>query len=146
MKAGTCKYFTGTFHNTHCQAGVCYHDVTTEPNKLQGQALRIPCHSIPIMCSPAQLEEFEKRGKCEKYCDPTPDEIAAYEAEMKAHMDKFLLSLPIIEKVKKEHKGKDWKGVEECPVCKGRLHMTHAKFNGHVWGQCETKGCLSWME
>lgn len=36
--------------------------------------------------------------------------------------------------------------VIECPVCKGRLHLSQAASNGHVHGKCETPGCLSWME
>lgn len=34
----------------------------------------------------------------------------------------------------------------ECPICKGRLYIRQASHNGHVWGQCETEGCVSWME
>jgi hypothetical protein len=37
-------------------------------------------------------------------------------------------------------------GVIPCPACAGRLHWTRAESNGHVWGQCETDGCLSWMQ
>lgn len=36
--------------------------------------------------------------------------------------------------------------VIECPVCKGRLHLSQAAYNGHVRGQCETKDCVSWIE
>lgn len=36
--------------------------------------------------------------------------------------------------------------VIECPECKGRLHLTQAAYNGHVWGKCETENCVSWME
>lgn len=36
--------------------------------------------------------------------------------------------------------------VVECPACRGRLHLSQAASNGHVWGRCETKGCVSWME
>lgn len=36
--------------------------------------------------------------------------------------------------------------VIECPVCKGRLHLSQAACNGHVHGKCETKDCVSWME
>lgn len=36
--------------------------------------------------------------------------------------------------------------VIECPLCKGNLHMYQSAYNGHVHGQCETKGCLCWME
>lgn len=34
----------------------------------------------------------------------------------------------------------------ECPVCKGRLHLSQSSYNGHVHGHCETKDCLNWME
>ena len=36
--------------------------------------------------------------------------------------------------------------VIECPVCKGRLHLSQAACNGHIHAKCETEGCLSWME
>lgn len=36
--------------------------------------------------------------------------------------------------------------VIECPACAGRLHLTQSAYNGHVWGRCETKDCVSWME
>ena len=36
--------------------------------------------------------------------------------------------------------------VIECPVCKGRLHLSQSGYNGHVRGKCETKDCLNWIE
>lgn len=36
--------------------------------------------------------------------------------------------------------------VVECPVCKGRLHLSQAAYNGHIHGQCETAGCVRWMQ
>ncbi len=45
---------------------------------------------------------------------------------------------------KKEPRGKQ--EVIECPACKGRLHLSQARYNGHVHGQCETKDCVSWIE
>lgn len=36
--------------------------------------------------------------------------------------------------------------VIECPACKGKLHLSQSSYNGHVHGQCETEGCVSWME
>jgi hypothetical protein len=36
--------------------------------------------------------------------------------------------------------------VIECPACGGRLHLSQAASNGHVWGKCETADCVSWME
>lgn len=35
----------------------------------------------------------------------------------------------------------------DCPTkCGGKLHLSQSAYNGHVHGQCTTKGCLSWME
>lgn len=36
--------------------------------------------------------------------------------------------------------------VLECPVCKGKLHLSQSSYNGHVHGKCETEQCVSWME
>lgn len=36
--------------------------------------------------------------------------------------------------------------IMECPECKGRLHLSKCSYNGHVWGKCETEGCLTWMQ
>lgn len=36
--------------------------------------------------------------------------------------------------------------VIECPVCHGKLHLSQARYNGHVHGRCETEDCLNWME
>lgn len=37
-------------------------------------------------------------------------------------------------------------GTIECPACRGRLAWIRDSHNGHVHGQCETAGCLSWMQ
>lgn len=39
-----------------------------------------------------------------------------------------------------------YKGHIECPSCKGKLHFTRAKSNGHVWAKCETKDCISFIQ
>jgi uncharacterized protein YbaR (Trm112 family) len=31
-----------------------------------------------------------------------------------------------------------------CPACGGTLYWTRSATNGHVWGKCNTRGCLSW--
>ena len=36
--------------------------------------------------------------------------------------------------------------VIECPICKGKLHLSQSSYNGHCHGQCETEGCVQWME
>lgn len=66
--------------------------------------------------------------------------------EMKELMKNMELSLPVMEQVKKDHKGEDWVGMVECPKCKGELQVSHARYNGHVHGRCKTDNCLGWME
>lgn len=146
MKKGTCKHFNGSI-NTHCDAEVCYRDVTNKPDE-PGSAFRKPCHSLAVIGDHdlKVIEDHGPQGVCDKYEEPTEAEIAEYEAEVEAYQQRFMLTLPLISQVKKEHCGEDWKGVETCPVCDGNLHMTHAALNGHVWGRCETEGCLAWME
>lgn len=147
MDKRTCKFFNGTHHNECCLAGVRYDDVTTEPKELTGKALRIPCHSDPWPnASPSQLEHFDRRGKCEKYQEPTIAEIAAHNAIVKSAFKRHAASFPLIAKIKKDHKGQSWKGTDICPICKKTIHLTHAAINGYVWGKCETECCLDWME
>ena len=147
MEIGTCKFFNGAHHNKECAAGVNYDSVTTNPDEPLGRALQMPCHSRPFPNStPSQLEHFNNRGKCAKYTDPTELEIAEADAEFELAFSRVIAAGPLIRKIKKDHKGNDWQGVEVCPNCKGRLHMSHSAYNGHVWGKCETPDCLNWME
>ena len=37
-------------------------------------------------------------------------------------------------------------GTIECPHCNGRLTWVRDSHNGHLHGQCETDGCLRWMQ
>lgn len=150
MKHGTCKHYNGSYHNTHCEAGVCYRDVIPMPDENAGSFFRQPC----FIRSPEELaelndgqrESYEQRGTCEQYTEPTDADIAEFDAVIEEHGKRFMRTLPLIMRVKSEHEGKDWQGTETCPECQGVLHMSHAAYNGHVWGQCETEGCLSWME
>lgn len=139
MRKGCCRHFTGVADKC-CAVGVNYDDITT----VNGEqfALALPCYT------PRSGRSADPRPKasCDKYQEPTAEEIAAHQAELDASMERFKKTLPIIAKVKQEHQGQNWKGIEACPVCGGKLHMTHAASNGHVWGKCETDNCLAWME
>jgi len=54
--------------------------------------------------------------------------------------------LDCIEKMKKKHPNNvDVKETIECPICQKQLTMVSNSYNGHIWGKCETKNCLSWM-
>ena len=148
MRKNTCKHFRGTFHNKTCKAGVCFNDVVPDPENMLGWILRLPCHKTLDYtdASKEQIACFEGRGTCDKYEEPTDAEIAEDEAAIAAMILNFEKSLPLMAKVKAEHKGTNWRGIETCPVCQGNLHMTHAAINGHVWGKCETPNCLNWAE
>ena len=37
-------------------------------------------------------------------------------------------------------------GTIECPTCRGRLAWIRDSHNGHLHGQCETGGCIRWMQ
>lgn len=38
------------------------------------------------------------------------------------------------------------RGTIECPKCENTLYWTRASSNNHVWGTCEIKGCIQWMQ
>lgn len=150
MKRGTCKHFTGIGYdddNRCCAAGVRYNDVIPNP-ELPGSGYRVPCirERKPSAHQLRVLQEFGPAGACDKYEEPTEAELATDKQERDAALANWMLVLPLIVEVKQEHEGQHWKGIKECPVCKGRLHMSHAASNGHVWGKCETEGCVAWME
>lgn len=64
--------------------------------------------------------------------------------------DTFLERFTIVQKGiadwRKAHKGQSAKEIVECPACKGKLHLSIASSNGHIWGRCETPGCVQWTE
>lgn len=61
-------------------------------------------------------------------------------------MNKFIIVLAAIAPWRKKYKNEGFQEVIECPACKGRLHLSIAACNGHVWGRCETPDCVKWME
>lgn len=50
-------------------------------------------------------------------------------------------------KAKELGQGKGGSGSVPCPVCgTGQILYSVASCNGHVWGHCTTKGCVTWMQ
>lgn len=43
-------------------------------------------------------------------------------------------------------KGKGGNATIVCPICKGNLAYSVASINGHLWGTCQTEGCVQWMQ
>ena len=83
---------------------------------------------------------------CEHLRRPTADEIALAEAYTKKRMDMTMMALKAVYPFREWNKGKSAAECIECPVCKGKLHLTIAAYNGHVHGRCETPNCVAWME
>ena len=127
-----------------CKAGVVYDDLARVADLGQrGCALRLPCVR-------RNHDEAQRRGEplceCPHLQWPTEEELDEDERETRAAMDRMTLGLKAVAGIRKEHRGKDWQGTIECPVCKGTLHVRHAGHNGHVWARCATDDCLQWIE
>lgn len=129
---GRCVHFNGT-GNDACEAGIRYDEFRKMP-----RPFCFPC----LRGGSFKGEEFE----CPKRRWPSDEEVKAELDEHAVHVKKFMAVGPLVRRIKEEHRGKSWGGVEECPVCKGRLHLSHAAYNGHIHGSCETPDCLRWME
>ena len=124
--ANRCLHFNGVQNDT-CKAGVCY-----EGFKF---VKKLPC-----------LRSLAGDTTCEKRQWLTEEQVNAEAADLERRAAKFMKLMPLIKRIKKEHEGQSWSGVETCPECQGRLHLSIAGCNGHVHGCCETEGCLKWME
>ena len=118
-----------------CQAGVNYKSIVG--NADQGWATHLPCFPF--------RPEIDK-VTCFLYRDPTDKELQDFDQEIADELKRFNLAMPLIIELKKEYKHRDAQVVRVCPICGGKLHMSIAAYNGHVWGKCETDKCLSWVE
>ena len=126
---GHCKYFNGI--SKGCAVGIDIRKFVGGPDL--GWCTRMPCLK-------------KNNVTCSDYTDYTDAELATIEQEFKQMEDRFIRVGPIVANIKEKHKGENWSGTVECPVCKGKLHLKHTGYNSHVWGKCETENCLSWME
>lgn len=117
-----------------CKAGVNFKELAgDEP----GIMLRLPCFYTAGATTVVECPKRELK---------TADECQAEDDEIDRRIAELMLVGPLISEVKKQHKGQSWAGTRKCPICEGTLHLSHASYNGHVHGRCETKGCVSWME
>lgn len=136
MKTGNCIHWTGV-QNDCCKLGINYQELVG--GNRDGMAFKLPCLTL----STSHIEDA--KVSCDKYQEPTAAQIDEENAEFEAVMDRMKKVMPVVaEWRKKSPIGKQ--EVIECPACQGRLHLSQAACNGHVWGKCETEGCVSWME
>jgi hypothetical protein len=141
-RAGRCIHFTGIM-NKQCKAGVTYPDGP------------LPCLRERVVNFPKERRgEVEKlpHSECASYTDPTPEQIEASEREFQDYTDKWSRAMV---GVGEWRKAQGWSkknrvsatGKVPCAGCgNGEIHLSMAALNGHVWGRCTTKGCVSWME
>ena len=137
VKKDTCKHFNGV-QNSRCDADVNYRELAGPPNA--GYVARLPCWVNSLSDKP------QPKVTCEKFCLPSAQEINDWERYVQEHIKRQMKANPLIVAFKKEYKGRSGSVVKTCPVCGGNLHMSIARYNGHVHGKCETDKCLWWME
>lgn len=147
-----CRHYTSGFdviRDNSCLKGICYRDVTSKPDE-PGSLYRLPCHTPNDGHGLKVLEDTGPAGTCEHFSALTEEELAQQEEESKKAFERSVEMMtkvaPIISAVKKQYKGKSIRGVKTCPICKGKLHISHAASNGHVHVRCETEKCIAFME
>jgi hypothetical protein len=124
--ANKCIHFNGMI-NEVCEAGIRYKDI----------------NDLPCVRESVEAKAEHQCPKCEWPTEEYIENYLAIIAEADARMEK---ATDLCNKIKTEQKGKNWQGIEVCPACGGKLHLSHAGYNGHLWGRCETAGCLAWIE
>lgn len=148
MNPHHCKHFNGDHHNKVCRADVVYDDVTTEPKRTQGLALRRPCRQHCFghpNSSPSQLAEFAKRGTCAKFELPTAAEITADDESFRIYSQNCTKARAAI--VEHDRIRQQSSGELLCPICgTGKLCYGIARCNGHIRGSCTTTDCVNWIE
>ncbi len=135
----TCKHFNGVHHD-ECRSGVNYRTLAGEP--ALGCMTRIPCLYI-------KEPKGGEMSVCDKRELPTLEEaeahVAAGEAAIERHMKAFRAAHDDA-KAKGLKRGNGGSSSLACPVCGGTLRYNVADYNGHMHGQCDTEGCVQWME
>jgi hypothetical protein len=130
-----CKHYQGMSEKNVCEAGVRF-------DSLPHFGTRRFFDTCPC---------FGPQGTCEHAIYPTPEELAAEEAEFR----KLLENLGKARAAIVGNLGGPWKrgtpgasGEIDCPVCSGSktLQFSRAGYNGHIHAACSTEGCVRWME
>lgn len=135
-----CQHYEMRGMPKRCLAGVEYDSVGKCSAVIAGNEKlpeARPCINGHLM--PDALE------RCPKWLRKTREQGEKRFHEIEESMRRMRLVGPVVAEWRKRKPiGKS--EVIECPACKGRLHLSQAAYNGHVHGQCETQGCVSWME
>lgn len=148
MNYGTCIHFNG-IQNAKCKAGLPYPAGPIPCIKVIHKTANGGTYFLPGEL-PAKSEPFSGAAKalpCPLYLEPTDEQIQAHRVEQEADMNNAIVAMTVAGKWRVRPKpAQDRSEVVECPICKGRLHLSQSAYNGHVHGKCETADCVSWME
>lgn len=124
-----CRHFNGPIHNDCCKAGVNYRKLGDDSKP--GYLARLPC----VVGSPLTKEPVT----CDKIDLFTEKELEQIEQEITINSN-FMIKI-----VAEIRKSKSNFGEVICPKCNATFNFSVAKSNGHIWGKCSTKGCISFI-
>lgn len=114
-------------------------------------------HHYAMPCNTATSENTPK-CTCDKRDLFTAAEVAQQDADSEAAMaeakKRLLATLPLIERLKKEHADRhgashrkhNSSGREDCPVCGSRIAWSLVGFNMHIAMRCSTQDCIAFIE
>lgn len=147
LSRGQCKHFNG-IQNNQCRAGVAYTRPLPCTEYIERTAdgatfLRAGEEAATV----TYVEAFADAPPCPCREVPTEEEVQASRREAEDQLSKTLTAIKVAGEWRVRPKPSvDRYGTVECPICKGKLHLSQSSCNGHVHGQCETEGCVSWRE
>jgi len=130
MQKDICLRYAGLMRKV-CLCGISFQQITGNKGDF-GIYKRIPCFGR------------NRIDTCKRRVFPTDAYIKRFEDKANTNHEYVVIALQTIKEINKDIK-KDKEGVIVCPQCKGKLHYSIVGYNGHIWGKCETKGCISWM-
>jgi hypothetical protein len=132
-----CVHFRSMARHGTCEKGIDYTALNGGSEYLRMQ--KLPCF----------IKAGEKPGQrvhCEHFRAPTADEIALHKQSVEDRLRLVMTVKAGIVPWRVKHQGSSHSEIVECPACRGLLHLSIKAHNGHVWGNCETSGCVSWTE
>jgi hypothetical protein len=88
----------------------------------------------------------EPKAHCQHWIRRTREMGEKRADSVQRSFDMMELVFPVVANWRSKPPFKNQREIIECPVCKGRLHLSQASYNGHVHGKCETADCVAWME
>lgn len=122
-----CRHFTGVLKRT-CEIGIEYKSI--KDNSVRPYRL--------ICC------DADSRVPCVSYEPYTAEEIAERERVTSEQLALVIAAMTKIKEINGKRRG--IRGTIDCPKCGRPLHYSISSYNGHTHGECETSGCVSWVQ